>query len=120
MAIVGDRRMVLYDDVAPLEKVKIFDARVERPPHYDTFADFQYAYHYGDMYVPHLIHEEPLKVECTHFLECVRTGQLPLSSGEEGLKMVRILEAASASLKDGGAEIHLNAKEGTQVAICPA
>jgi predicted dehydrogenase len=118
MTIVGDRRMVIYDDVAPLEKVKIFDARVECPPHYDTFAEFHYAYHYGDMYVPHLQHEEPLKVECTHFLECIRTGQTPLSSGEEGLKMVRILEAASASLKDGGAEIHLNAKDGMQPASC--
>jgi predicted dehydrogenase len=109
MTIVGERRMILYDDVAPMEKVKVFDARVERPPHYDTFAEFQYSYHYGDMYVPHLAHEEPLKVECSHFLECIRTCQPPLTSGEDGLKMVRILEAASASLKDGGAEIHLTA-----------
>jgi predicted dehydrogenase len=105
MTIVGDRRMILYNDVAPLEKVKIFDARVERPPHYDTFADFQYAYHYGDMYVPYLKHEEPLKVECQHFLDCIRSGQTPLSSGRDGLEMVKILEAASASLGRGGAEV---------------
>src|ERR1041385_6252553 len=52
MTIVGSRRMIVYDDVAQIEKVRVFDARVERPPHYDTFAEFQYAYHYGDMYVP--------------------------------------------------------------------
>ena len=52
MTIVGSKRMIVYDDVAPLEKIRIFDTRVERPPHYDTFAEFQYAYHYGDMYTP--------------------------------------------------------------------
>lgn len=107
MTIVGDRRMILYNDVAPLEKVKIFDARVETPPHYDTFADFQYAYHYGDVYVPYLKHAEPLKVETQHFMDCIQTGAKPLSSGEDGLRMVRILEAASLSLKRGGAETTL-------------
>jgi len=107
MTIVGDRRMILYNDVAALEKVKIFDSRVERPPHYDTFADFQYAYHYGDMYVPYVKHEEPLKVETQHFMDCIRSGATPLSCGEDGLNMVRILEAASLSLKRGGAETTL-------------
>jgi len=107
MTIVGDRRMILYNDVAALEKVKIFDSRVERPPHYDTFADFQYAYHYGDMYVPYVSHEEPLKVETRHFLECIRSGATPVSSGRDGLEMVRILEAANLSLKRGGAETSL-------------
>ena len=63
MTIVGSKRMIVYDDVAPLEKIRIFDARVESPPHYDTFAEFQYAYHYGDMYVPYIKQEEPLKTE---------------------------------------------------------
>ena len=48
MTIVGSKRMIVYDDVSQLEKIRIFDARVERPPHYDTFAEFHYAYHYGD------------------------------------------------------------------------
>ena len=54
MTIVGSKRMIVYDDVVPLEKIRIFDARVETPPHYDTFAEFHYAYHYGDMYVPYI------------------------------------------------------------------
>lgn len=107
MTIVGDRRMILYNDVAPLEKIKIFDARVETPPHYDTFAEFQYAYHYGDMYVPYLRQEEPLKVECQHFMDCIKTGATPISSGEDGFKMVQVLESASASLKQRGAEVSL-------------
>src|SRR5260370_9676201 len=75
MTIVGSKRMIVYDDVPPLEKIRIFDARVERPPHYYTFGDFQYAYHYGDMYAPYIKQEEPLKAECQHFLDCIRTGK---------------------------------------------
>jgi predicted dehydrogenase len=111
MTIVGDRRMILYNDVEPLEKIKIFDARVETPPHYDTFAEFHYAYHYGDMYVPYLKQEEPLKVECQHFMDCIRNGQRPLSSGEDGHQMIQVLEAASQSLTRGGAEVPVSAVE---------
>lgn len=107
MTIVGSRRMIVYDDLAPLEKIRVFDMRVERPPHYDTFAEFQYAYHYGDMYVPYIKQEEPLKVECQHFLDCIRTGGKPLTDGQQALEMVRILEASSASLRQKGAAVQL-------------
>jgi Predicted dehydrogenases and related proteins len=107
MTIVGSRRMIVYDDVAQLEKLRVFDARVERPPHYDTFAEFQYAYHYGDMYVPYIRQEEPLKAECQHFLDCIRNGATPMTSGKQGLELVRILEASSASLKQSGAAVDL-------------
>ena len=105
MTIVGSRRMIVYDDVAPLEKIRIFDARVERPPHYDTFAEFHYSYHYGDMYAPYIKQEEPLKTECQHFLDCVREGFQPMTNGQQGLNLVRILEASSESLKQNGAPV---------------
>jgi len=107
MTIVGSRRMIVYDDVAPLEKIRIYDARVEPPPHTDTFAEFHYAYHYGDVNIPYLKQEEPLKVECQHFVDCIRQGTTPLSDGEQGLQLVQVLEAASASLKRGGAPVAL-------------
>jgi predicted dehydrogenase len=107
MTIVGSKRMIVYDDVAPLEKIRIFDARVERPPHYDTFAEFQYAYHYGGVYAPHIQQEEPLKTECQHFLECIRTGQAPLTDGACGLAVVRVLEAATLSLQQQGRVVPL-------------
>jgi len=107
MTIVGSRRMIVYDDVAPIEKLRIFDARVERPPHYDTFAEFHYAYHYGDMYVPYIKQEEPLKVECQHFLDCIQSGSKPISCGEQGLELVQILEASSVSLKRGGGPVNM-------------
>ena len=108
MTIVGTRRMIVYDDVEPLEKIKIYDARVDRPPHYNTFAEFTYSYHYGDIYVPYVKQEEPLKVECQHFLDCITTGATPISNGEHGLELVKILEASSESLRNSGAAIHLH------------
>src|SRR3954470_6885284 len=107
MTIVGPKPMIFYDDVEPLEKIKIYDARVETPPHYDTFAEFHYSYHYGDRYIPWIKQEEPLKVECSHFLECIREGKTPLTSGTQGLQVVRVLEAASASIKANGTIIPL-------------
>jgi predicted dehydrogenase len=105
MTIVGTRRMIVYDDLETNEKIRIYDTRVERPPHHDTFAEFHYSYHYGDIYIPYLKQEEPLRGECQHFLECIEKGTEPLTSGHKGLDLVRILEAASTSLKNQGAPV---------------
>lgn len=107
MTIVGSRRMIVYDDLQTHEKIRIYDVRVERPPHYDTFAEFQYSYHYGDSYIPHVQQEEPLKVACQHFIDCIRNGTQPVTSGREGLELVHVLEAASTSLKTNGAAVNL-------------
>jgi predicted dehydrogenase len=107
MTIVGSKCMIVYDDLAPLEKIRVYDMRVERPPHYDTFGEFQYAYHYGDMYAPFIKQEEPLKTECQHFLDCIKHGTKPLSCGTRGLELVAILEASSESLRRNGAAVEL-------------
>ena len=109
MTIVGSKRMIVYDDVAPLEKIRVFDARVERPPHYDTFAEFQYAYHYGDMYAPYIKQEEPLKTECQHFLDCIKTGHNSVEQmASKGLELVRILEASIGILEKGWCPVELS------------
>jgi predicted dehydrogenase len=107
MTIVGSKKMIVYDDNETLEKIKIYDKRVEVPPHYDTFAEFQYSYHYGDMNSPYLKQNEPLKVECQHFLDSISNGRPPDSSGKDGLQVIQILEASSKSLKEGGARIEI-------------
>jgi predicted dehydrogenase len=106
--IVGSKKMIVYDDNEPLEKLKIYDKRVEVPPHYDTYAEFHYSYHYGDMYAPYLKQVEPLKMECQEFLNSARLGTRSDSCGEEGLKVVQILEAATCSLRNGGSEVRIN------------
>lgn len=107
MAIVGSKKMIAYDDIEPLEKLKIYDKRVEAPPHYDTFAEFQYSYHYGDMYAPYLKQTEPLRKECSHFIECILTGSRPKTSGWDGMEVVKILEASSESMRMGGAKVEI-------------
>jgi predicted dehydrogenase len=110
MTVVGTKRMIVYDDTEPLEKLKIYDARVEAPPHYDTFAEFTYSYHYGDAYVPCLKQEEPLKLECQHFLDCIAGECAPIAHGRRGLEVVRILEAAGKSLRQRGESVALEAE----------
>ena len=112
MTIVGTRRMIVYDDLQTSEKIRIYDVRVERPPHYDTFAEFHYSYHYGDSYIPHIQQEEPLKVVCQHFVDCIENNTPPLTGGQEGLEMVRILEASSVSLKASGAPVTFSPSHG--------
>ena len=109
MTVVGSQRMIVYDDTEPLEKLKIYDARVEVPPHYDSFAEFTYSYHYGDSYVPYIKQDEPLKLECQHFLDCITEGTTPITNGRLGLEVVRILEASSESLRQHGASVNLGA-----------
>jgi predicted dehydrogenase len=111
MTFVGSKRMLVYNDLEPAETIKIFDKRVETPPYYDTFAEFHYSYHYGDMYSPYLKQYEPLKRECQHFLDCIKTGEKPESSGYDGLQVVQILEAASESLKKEGAKVEIGDPE---------
>lgn len=119
MTIVGSRRMIIYDDLQTHEKIRIYDVRVERPPHYDTFAEFQYSYHYGDSYIPHLQHEEPLALACRHFIDCIETNSAPMTSGRQGLELVRILEGASVSLKMNGAPFIFGGHNGFAVAPAP-
>jgi predicted dehydrogenase len=108
MTFVGRRRMLAYDDIEPFEKIRIYDKRVEVPPHYDTLAEFNFSYHYGDMYCPYVKQTESLSLECQHFADCIKTGARPESSGREGLLVVQILEAASQSLRNGGGRVALS------------
>ena len=107
MTIVGSRRMVVYDDVAPLEKIRVYGAPVQRPAQDESFADFHHPHHCGDVHVPYLKPEDPLKTQCQHFLDCINQGTTPMTDGNRGLEVVRVLEASSTSLKRGGAWVRL-------------
>lgn len=107
MTIVGTKKMIVYDDIEPIEKIRIYDKHVNSPPHYDTFAEFQYSYHYGDCYIPYIRQEEPLKLECQHFVDCVSNGETPISDGWNGRQVVELLEMSSASLKNNGQSVQI-------------
>jgi predicted dehydrogenase len=100
--VVGSKKMLVYDDISALEKIRIYDKGVTVTPHYDTFGEFNLSYRYGDILIPRLDDAEPLKVACQHFVDCVENGARARSSGAHGLEVVRVLEAAVASIREGG------------------
>ncbi len=102
LTIVGSKKMLVYDDIEPMDKIKIYDKGVEAPPYTDTYADFQCSYRYGDITTPRLELVEPMKAECQHFIDCIFRGETPQSDGVVGLKVVRLLEVADRSLQNGG------------------
>jgi predicted dehydrogenase len=104
ITVVGNKKMVVYDDVESLEKIKIYDKGVDVPPYTDSYGDFQCSYRYGDVLIPNIRFVEPLRLECQHFIDCILQGTEPQSSGRVGMNVVRVLEAADRSLQNGGAE----------------
>ena len=108
VTVVGSRRMVVYDDVAPHEKIKIYDKGVEVPERTADFHEFQLSYRYGDITIPRVPWHEPLALECAHFAECIMQNQVPRSSGEVGLTVVKILESADKSLQNGGLRVPID------------
>jgi predicted dehydrogenase len=102
ITVVGSKKMAVYDDVESNEKIRIYDKGVDVPPYTSTFEEFKLSYRYGDVVIPHLSHMEPLRVECNHFLDSIMNKTQPLSNGESGLRVVKVLEAAERSLTNHG------------------
>jgi predicted dehydrogenase len=105
IAVVGRKKMVVYDDLENQEKLKIYDKRVDSIRRTDTFGEHQYAYHYGSVVSPYVNYDEPLRLECLHFVECVENRLKPLTDGENGLQVVRVIEAAQRSMQSGGRQV---------------
>ncbi len=103
VTVVGKQKMVVYDDLENLEKLKIYDKHVDAVRQTDTFGDFQFAYHYGSILSPYIEGDEPLRLECLHFLECVRERTTPLTDGRNGLAVVEVIEAAQRVAAQGWA-----------------
>jgi predicted dehydrogenase len=110
ITVVGDRKMAVYNDVSLAEKIRVYDKGVE-PPVTDSFGEFQLSYRNGQITIPYIPWQEPLRIECEHFIHCVRTGEKPLTDGFQGLAVVAVLEAANESLLSGGARLPLQIPE---------
>jgi predicted dehydrogenase len=100
--VSGSRKMVVYDDLEPSEKVKVYDKGVVMPEDEGSVRKMLIGYRAGDMMSPQLEVSEALGVEARHFLDCIRTGERPITDGESGLRVIRILEAAQESMKRRG------------------
>lgn len=112
ITIVGTKKMLVYDDVATEGKIQIYDKSVNLPSassheRENLYPEFQMKNLYGDVMVPYLPFQEPLQMQCQHFIDCIRSGTSPLTNGQEGLRIVRVLEAAQYSLKKGGLPVEI-------------
>ena len=106
ITLVGSKKMVVFDDVDVSEKVRIYDKGVGYTGEYETYGE-ALTLREGDIIIPKLEMEEPLRAECRHFIECVKNNQTPLSDGLDGIRVVKILNAAQSSLKNGGKPVKL-------------
>ena len=111
MTLVGSKKMLVYDDVSVDAKIQIYDKGIVELDHFldspETFAEFQFQIRQGDMVIPSLQFSEPLQLECRHFIECIREGRRPITDGWDGLRVVKVLEAAEKSIKQGGQPVEL-------------
>lgn len=106
MLVGGSQRMILYDDMEPSEKIKVYDRGVDlQSP--EGVRDALINYRLGDMWAPRLDQAEALRAMAAEFLQAIRNVRAPLTDGQSGLRVVRILEAAEMSIKRRGREVKL-------------
>ena len=101
--ISGSKNMVVYDDLELSEKVKVYDKGVDVAADRKSIYEMLVGYRSGDMTAPQLDRTEALRTEVSHFIHCIETGDTPLSDGESGLRIVRVMEAATRSMQNQGA-----------------
>ena len=106
MTLVGSRKMIVYDDVSE-DKIAVFDKGIDRVPRvgqdmaFDHFSNYQLLHRTGDVLLPKIDFQEPLKSEASHFLDCIRNGTTPLTGPKHARDVVAVLEAVEKSLRSG-------------------
>jgi len=106
LTVVGAKQMVVFDDMEPREKLRVYDKGVDRPPEYGSYGE-SLAIREGDIFIPKIPNIEPLAAELRHFVRVARGTEAPRASAEDGVRVVRVLDAASRSLATGGTPVTL-------------
>lgn len=106
LTVVGAAKMAVFDDMESREKLRVFDKGVDRPPEYRSYGE-SLTIREGDIYIPRLPNVEPLSAELAHFVRVARGSEGPRASAADGVRVVRVLEAATKSLAAGGAPVSL-------------
>lgn len=107
ITLVGSEKMAVFEDTKATEKVKVYDKGVDVQEEYETYGEYL-SLRSGDILVPQIENDEPLMLECEHFLEAIRERKSPLSDGREGRKVVGILNAAQKSLENSGEPVEVD------------
>lgn len=112
--IVGNKKMLVFDDISENEKIKIYDKgvtieknNIPKQPYYDTYEQWALSYRSGEVYSPKIENKEPLNVMAMDFIDCIKNNKKPLTDGYSGLKVVKVLEAMQESLKNDGKKVKL-------------
>jgi predicted dehydrogenase len=106
VTVVGSKKMAVIDDMESTEKIRVYDKGVNFTGNYTAYGEYL-TLRVGDILIPNIKNAEPLKLECQHFIDCILNNQTPRSDGEDGLRVVRVLNAAQESLKQGGISVDL-------------
>ena len=106
LTVVGAKQMVVFDDMEPREKLRIYDKGVDRPPDYASYGE-SLAIREGDIFIPKIPNVEPLAAELAHFVRVARGVEPPRAAPEDGVRVVRVLDAATRSLAAGGTPVTL-------------
>lgn len=104
--IVGSKKMAVFDDMESTEKIRIYDKGFDWQKNSGTYETFL-TLREGDIHIPKIDMVEPLKLECQHFIDCIQNNQRPLTDGENGLAVLKILDAAQKSLEQDGMVVKL-------------
>ena len=105
--IGGDKKMVVYDDLEPSEKIKVYDKGVSFTEDQAQIQEMRVGYRTGDMWAPKLVGTEALRVEGEHFADCVINGKTPMTDGKLGLRVVELIEAAASSMAAMGEVVYV-------------
>jgi predicted dehydrogenase len=100
----GEKKMLVWNDLEADEKIKVYDKGVQMASREGVY-ELLVSYRSGDMWAPKIEQTEALKIELEYFLECIETNQTPINDGEAGLRVIKLLEAATESLKLRGASV---------------
>jgi predicted dehydrogenase len=108
ITVVGADKMLTFDDMNMMEPIRIYNKTVTdqrvKPGFVDTFVGFRTSIRDGDIVIPRVSAGEPLKNECDHFIDCVKDGKKPVSDGQNGVDVVKVLAAIQRSIDEGGKE----------------
>jgi predicted dehydrogenase len=108
LVLVGSEKRVVFNDLDAVERVRVFEKGVEpTPEEADSFGEYQFLIRDGDIISPRVPVNEPLKAQCSHFLDCVTEQQQPFTDGRQGVEVVRVMEAIDRSIQNRGMPVEI-------------
>jgi predicted dehydrogenase len=110
ITVVGEKRMVVWNDLSAEGPITVYDKGVIREPYYSDYGEFNLLVRQGEISIPHVKQYEPVRAQAAHFVDCIKERKTPRADGEGGLAVVRVLEAVKNSLSAGGRRVVLREK----------